>query len=170
MKLTLGNRFIIDTNVLITLMAFYPRNNPTFKAIWDEIEELIKQKNIFSTSIVYDEIMQYAGKNDSLKKWSIENKNQFFISLNPEVWKLAQDIVKDFPDLPNKKKMQTGEPDADPFLIALAQSEAAIIITQEKDEVNKIPAVARHYNIRCINLFEFFEERGLKFVKEDNGT
>lgn len=68
MKLTLGNRFIIDTNVLITLMAFYPRNNPTFKAIWDEIEELIKQKNIFSTSIVYDEIMQYAGKNDSLKK------------------------------------------------------------------------------------------------------
>jgi len=73
MKLTLGNRFIIDTNVLITLMAFYPRNNPTFKAIWDEMEELIKQKNIFSTSIVYDEIMQYAGKNDSLKKWSIEN-------------------------------------------------------------------------------------------------
>jgi len=68
MKLTLGNRFIIDTNVLITLMAFYPRNNPTFKAIWDEIEELIKQKKIFSTSVVYDEIMQYAGKNDSLKK------------------------------------------------------------------------------------------------------
>jgi len=67
MKLPLGN-FVVDTNVLITLMAFYPRNNPTFKAIWDEIEELIKQKKIFSTSIVYDEIMQYAGKNDSLKK------------------------------------------------------------------------------------------------------
>ena len=67
MKLPLGN-FVVDTNVLITLMAFYPRNNPTFKTIWDEIEELIKQKNIFSTSIVYDEIMQYAGKNDSLKK------------------------------------------------------------------------------------------------------
>ncbi|PJB27457.1 hypothetical protein CO111_05180 [Candidatus Desantisbacteria bacterium CG_4_9_14_3_um_filter_50_7] len=67
MKLPLGN-FVVDTNVLITLMAFYPRNNPTFKAIWDEIEELIKQKKIFSTSVVYDEIMQYAGKNDSLKK------------------------------------------------------------------------------------------------------
>jgi hypothetical protein len=50
--------------------------------------------------------------------------------------------------LPDKKKLQTGEPDADPFLIALAQSKGTTIITQEKDDPNKtkIPAVAQHYN------------------------
>jgi len=67
----------------------------------------------------------------------------------------------------NKKKLQTGEPDADPFLIALAKSEGAIIITQEKkDPSNKIPMVASYYGVKSIDLHEFLEERKLKFIKE----
>ncbi|MBE0433781.1 DUF4411 family protein [candidate division WOR-3 bacterium] len=149
-------------------MVYYPSNNPTFKAIWDEIEELIKQKNMFSTSVVYAEIMRYVGKDDRLKKWAKANKKRFFIPTNPEIFQLAKDIIKIFPDLPNKKKLQTGEPDADPFLIALAQSEGASIITQEKDDPDKtnIPKVAHHYKIKRIDLFEFFKEHGLKFIKD----
>jgi len=165
MKIPFKNRFVVDTNVLITLINYYPQNNPTFKAIWDEIKELIKQKNIFSTIVVYEEIMEYLGKDDRLKKWAQAHKKQFFIPTNPEIFQLAKDIIKAFPDLPDKKKLQTGEPDADPFIIALAKSEGAAIITQEKDE-SKIPTVAKYYNIKCINLFEFFKEQGLKFIKE----
>lgn len=167
MKLPFGNKYVVDTNVLITLINFYPQNNPTFKAIWDEIEDLIKQKNMFSTSVVYEEIMRYLGKDDRLKKWSKAHKKRFFISTNPEIFQLAKDIIKVFPDLLDKKKLQTGEPDADPFLIALAQSEGATIITHEKNDPNKIPAVAAYYKVKSIDLFEFFKERGLKFIKEE---
>jgi predicted nucleic acid-binding protein len=168
MELSFGDKYVVDTNVLITLINFYPQNNPTFKAIWDEIGDLIKQKNMFSTNVVYEEIMRYLGKDDRLKKWAVAHKKRFFISTNPEIFQFAKDIIKDFPDLPDKKKLQTGEPDADPFLIALAQSKGTTIITQEKDDPNKtkIPAVAQHYNIKCIDLFEFFKEQGLKFIKE----
>lgn len=143
--MSFGNRYIVDTNVLITLINYYPQNNPTFKAIWDEIEDLIKQKNIFSISVVYDEILKYLGKDDRLKKWAKAHKKQFFIPANPEIWLLAQKITSNFPDLIDKKKLQTGEPDADPFLIALAQSEGSAILTQEKDDPNKtkIPTVAQ---------------------------
>lgn len=168
MKLPFGNRYVVDTNVLITLINYYPQNNPTFGAIWDEIEELIREINMFTTSVVYDEIVRYLGEDNRVKKWAKAHKKRFFIPTNPEIFQLAKDIIKVFPDLPDKKKLQTGEPDADPFLIALAQSEGAAIITQEKDDPNKtkIPGVAQHYNIKCIDLFEFFEERGLKFIKE----
>lgn len=166
MKLPFGNTYVVDTNVLITLMSHHPQDKPAYQAIWDEIDDLIKQKIIFSTTVVYDEIIKYLGKDDRLKKWAKLYKNRFFIPTNPEIFKLAQDITKDFPDLPDKKKLQTGEPDADPFLIALAQSEGAAIITQEKkDHPNKIPMVASHYNVKTIDLYEFFDERGLKFVK-----
>jgi predicted nucleic acid-binding protein len=159
--------YVVDTNVLITLMAHHPQDKPTYQAIWDEIESLIKQKNIFSTMVVYGEIMRYLGKNDQLKKWAVSHKKRFFIPTNSEVFKLAQDVAKDFPDLLDKKKLQTGEPDADPFLIALAKSEGATIITQErKDLPNRIPMVALHYKVKSIDLYEFFEERKLKFVKE----
>jgi len=167
MKLAFGNNYVVDTDVLITLMTYHPQNKPAYQAIWDEIETLIKQKNIFSTMAVYDEIIKYLGKSDQLKKWAISHKKRFFISPNKETWQLAQDIIKKFPDLLNKKKLQTGEPDADPFLIALAKSEGATIITQErKDLPNKIPMVALHYSVKSIDLYEFFEERKLKFVKE----
>jgi predicted nucleic acid-binding protein len=167
MKLPLGINYAVDTDVLITLMAHHPQDKPAYQAIWDEIESLIKQKNIFSTMVVYGEIIRYLGKNDQLKKWAISHKKRFFISPDKETWQLAQDIIKKFPDLLNKKKLQTGEPDADPFLIALAKSEGATIITQErKDLPNRIPMVALHYRVKSIDLYEFFEERKLKFVKE----
>ena len=167
MKLAFGNNYTVDTNVLITLMTYHPQDKPAYQAIWDEIETLIKQKNIFSTIIVYEEIIKYLGKNDQLKKWAISHKKCFFISPDKETWWLAQNIINKFPDLLNKKKLQTGEPDADPFLIALAKSEGAIIITQEKkDPSNKIPMVASYYGVKSIDLHEFLEERKLKFIKE----
>ena len=159
--------YVADNNVLITLITFYPKDKPTFKALWDEIENLIKQKTMFSTDVVYKEINRYRGKNDIVKKWAKSHKKSFFIPTGKETWELAQNIIKKFPDLLDKKKLQTGEPDADPFLIALAKSEGATIITQErKDLPNRIPMVALHYGVKSIDLYEFFEERKLKFVKE----
>jgi len=158
--------YVVDTNVLITLMVYHPKDKPTYRAIWDEIEFLIEHKNISSTTVVYDEIMKYSGDNQ-LKKWAKSHKKGFFIPTNQEVFKLAQDVAREFPDLLDKKKLETGEPDADPFLIALAKSEGATIITQErKDLPNRIPMVAAHYMVKSIDLYEFFEERKLKFVKE----
>jgi len=159
--------YVVDNDVLITLMRYHPPDKPAYHAIWDEIKFLIKQGNMFSSTIVYADIMKYLGKDDRLKKWAMLHKKRFFISPNEETWRCAQDIIKKFPDLLDRKKLQTGEPDADPFLIALAKSEGATIITQErKDLPNKIPMVASHYRVKSIDLYEFFEERKLKFVKE----
>jgi len=167
MKLPFGDSYVVDTNVLITLMAHHPQDKSTYQAIWDEIESLIKQTSIFSTIVVYEEIMRYLGKDDRLKKWAKSHKKRFFISPDEETWQLAQGITKKFPDLLDKKKLQTGEPDADPFLIALAKSSGATIITQErKDLPNRIPMVALQYKVKSIDLYEFFEEHKLKFIKE----
>jgi len=167
MKLPFGDSYVVDTDILITLLTFYPKDKPTFKALWDEIENLIKQKMLFSTDVVYKEINKYRGKNDVVKKWAKSHKKSFFISPDEETWRLAQDVVKKFPDLLDKKKLQTGEPQADPFLIALAKSEGATIITQErKDLPNRIPMIALHYKVESKDLYEFFEERKLKFIKE----
>jgi hypothetical protein len=167
MKLAFAGRYAVDNDVLITLMRYHPIDKPAYQAIWGEIEALIKQKDIFSSMVVYDDIMRYLGKDDRLKKWAKSHKKSFFIPTGQEVFKIAQDVARNFPDLLDKKKLQTGEPDADPFLIALAKSEGAIIITQErKDLPNKIPMVASHYGLKSIDLYEFFEERKLKFVKE----
>lgn len=167
-KLPFQDSYCVDTDALITLMTFYPSNNPTFSAIWNEIEALIKEKRMFSVKYVHDEIKKYQGKNAALKTWvAKQNRKHFFIPLDESIVALAQDIIVKFPLLLKKEKLQTGENEADPYLIALAQLKGSKIVTQEnKENPNRIPAVASHYKVKTINIFEFFEERGLKFVKE----
>ncbi len=169
MELPFGNNYVVDTDVLIILMKHYPPDKPTFNAIWDEIENLIKQGNMFTTDVVYKEIGRYEGKGARLKNWakSQKSKRRFFIGIDAETWQLAKKIRDKFPALIKQKNIETGEEEADPFLIALAKAKGATIITNErKDLFDRIPAIAKHYGIKSIDLFEFFAERGLKFVKE----
>ena len=33
MKLPFGDSYVVDTDILITLLTFYPKDKPTFKAL-----------------------------------------------------------------------------------------------------------------------------------------
>ncbi|MBU4321477.1 MAG: DUF4411 family protein [Thermodesulfovibrionales bacterium] len=167
MKLPFIKSFCIDTDALIILKTFYPKKEPAFKAIWEEIEKLIKEGNMFTIKFVEEEIEKYQGKDDFLKKWVKARKKHFIVPVNGEIWEAGQKIIREHPELLDQKKLANNEPEADPFLIALAYSRGAIIITQEsKTNPNKIPMIAGYYQIPCINLFEFFNEQRLEFIKK----
>lgn len=58
--------------------------------------------------------------------------------------------------------------EADPYIIAQALNTDTlggkpIIITQESDKPNKIPDIAKKYNIESIKNLEFFEKEGWSF-------
>lgn len=61
--------YVIDTSGLIMLESTFKYDNPVFNAIWEEIEELIKQGCFKTIDFVEDEINSYEGKQDFLKKW-----------------------------------------------------------------------------------------------------
>lgn len=156
-----------DTSALIDLRRHYPRNEAAFKAIWEEIETLIAEGNMFTAKIVEKEIAKYQGKDDFLIKWISKHKKRLIYPMDSEIWGQGTKIIEKHPELLDRKKMMNGDEEADPFLIALAYVKGCTIITQEsKEKPNKIPVIANHYQIKCINLFEFFNERGLAFVKK----
>jgi len=166
-QLSIIKLYCIDTSALIDLERHYPKIQTAFKAIWEEIEQLIKEGSIFTIETVQEEIEKYQGKEVFLKKWIFKHRRQFIIQIDSQIWKIGQKITAEHPEILDKKKIETGENQADPFLIALAISKVTTIITNEnKDKPNKIPLVAAHYGVKSIDLFEFFGERDLKFVKE----
>ena len=62
--------YVIDTSALINLQEKFEYENPVFKAIWEEIEELILNNNFITIDFVEKEIMDdYLGKKDFLIKW-----------------------------------------------------------------------------------------------------
>ncbi len=71
--------YLIDTSGLIMLESTFKYDNPVFNAIWEEIEELIKQGCFKTIDFVEDEINSYEGKQDFLKKWVQKWKKHFVV-------------------------------------------------------------------------------------------
>jgi len=165
--------YVIDTSALINLQDKFDYNNPVFKAIWDEIEELNLLDCFLTIDFVEKEIVEdYFGKKDFLIKWmkQFKRKRKFVKKSDAAVVNEAIPIINNefTSGFLNKVKLEEGKDEADPYLIAFCKLNFYTLISDERKFVsNKIPEVAKKNGVRCINLYEFFEERGLKMVRKN---
>lgn len=147
-------RYAIDTCSLINAAKNYSLKKTTFSPVWEKINDLIFEGLLISTTEVKEEL-----KDDDLVEWS-KRYDQLFHPLTEEVQKKATDILRSFPTMIKMKS--TGNSNADPFLIATAILERAIIVTDERPGDEKtgdyhIPNVCRQYGIECITLNDFLD-------------
>ncbi len=128
---------------------------------------------ITSHDFVYDEIVptdKKAAKDDLATLISKYKGN--FKPITKRQAQLALEIVTIFPHLidPRSKKDQ-----ADRWIVAMVvemmeeanmfeqDSDFVIVSTESEKSLNKIPAVCKHYRVRHMNLFEFFEDNDWQF-------
>ena len=150
--------YVIDTSAIIDLWRrYYPID--IFKSLWQEIDRLIKNDELISPREVFEEIKV---GDDELFSW-IKNQKKMFKELdNIQLLQVKKILIK-FPNWidPNK-----AIPEADPFIIALALAVGWTVITSEKYSTGskpKIPDVCKSFNIKCINLIDFFREKKWSF-------
>lgn len=138
--------YVIDTNGLITLEYLFKYDNPVFKAIWDEIEEMIAQGTFRTIDFVEEEINSYEGKQDFLKNWVKKWKKYFVVTTDSASINAAIPIINDeySTGFFDGKKQAEGKEEADPYLIGYCKVHNCVLITNEsKVKSNKIPAVAK---------------------------
>ncbi|MBM4275466.1 MAG: DUF4411 family protein [Deltaproteobacteria bacterium] len=148
----LFSNYCIDTSSLIDLKN-YPRE--FFHSLWEEFENLIGQTVLISPREVYREIERYS---DDIYIWATKNIIMFH-EINETEQLEVRNILEKYPNLIDFNKTT---PDADPFVIAIAKHRKCTVITQEKYNERgkpKIPNVCKDYNINCIDLLAFLENR-----------
>lgn len=164
-----NNIYFIDSSALITVNRFYPSS--VFPDLWKHIDELFKKKRMFSHDMVYDEIIPSSGPKDDIGKLISKHKSSFYPITNKQ-GQLAVKILATFPRLidPRAKKDE-----ADPWIIALViekmeeenlfgkDSDFVLVSAESEKSDTKIPAVCRHFKVRHLNLFQFFEDNGWEF-------
>lgn len=161
--------YVVDTNGLINLEYQFKYNNPVFKAIWDEIEEMIAQGTFRTIDFVEEEINSYEGKEDFLKNWVKKWKKYFVVttdaaSINAAIPIVNEEYSTGFFDA---KKQAEGKEEADPYLIGYCKVHNCVLITNEsKIKHNKIPAVAKKHGVKCIDINDFLNERGLRMERK----
>lgn len=153
-----GNRtYCLDTNVLIEPWNKY-YSMELCPEYWDIIENLAKNQVVFCTFEVRREIEKV---DDELFKW-VGSRPYLFRDETPQVQHYLRQILAKFLRLVDTRKDRSM---ADPWVIAHAQAENAVVVTKESRAPKKIkiPDVCMAFNIPWMNDFEFLSEIGVKF-------
>ena len=157
------DRYIFDTSSISQLHHYYPLRFPT---LWENIDEMVNERIIYSIKEVRREL-----KNLNRGSYDISKRENiivpFYDDLNENDFEILKEILshKGNQELIHRKSINKGTPCADPFLIAKAECDNSILVTEEKyvQDAIKIPTICKSRNVRCINLEQFMEEQGWSF-------
>ena len=156
--------YCLDSNVLIQAWQKYysPKYCPSY---WDVLNELGNENRIFIPSMVYDEMVK---TDDELSEWLKASE----IKVKPITSDVTQILTSIYAADPNHKHLvdsKKGRSLADPWIIAHAIKENAIVVTKEEKVTVlnstkiKIPNVCDNMGVVWINDYKMVEQLGLKF-------
>lgn len=157
-------RYCIDANVLIQAWQKYysPKLCPSY---WEVLNKLGAQGRLFIPAEVSKEIKK---GQDQLAAW-LESSNIVVRPITGPVTQNWSAILAKDPKHQFLVDNTKGRSLADPWVIAHAMTENAVVVTKEEkltaansDKI-KIPNVCEAMSVRCITDFEMLEELGIKF-------
>lgn len=151
--------YSFDTSSLINSWNRHYRIE-VFPTVWQSLAEQINNQIVVAQQLVYHEI---AEKDDDLKEW-VEQRPDFFVPFDDEVFSIAKDILESHPQNVNRRS-RFG---ADAFVVALAIQHNLKVVTEEDLEGSserkpKIPYICDKRDVTCIKFIDFMSEMGWKF-------
>ncbi len=159
-------KYCLDSNVFIQA-----KNGPygfdIVPAFWDWIDANVQQGNLITSSEVYKEIVEGA---DELADWFKERrKSKLFIAHTIEVQEIYQDIIDYVTSNYEFAYYQLFLEKADPWVIALAKYDEAIVVTLEvlvapNSKQVKIPNICRQFGLKFINTYQMLRELNARFT------
>ena len=149
--------YCLDTGVLIEPWNKYysPEICPNY---WDILDKLAKEERVFCTIEVKKELEKI---DDGLYGW-VKERPHLFREITDEVNQNMLKIMASHPELVKENK---GRSMADPWVIAHAMAENAIVVTTEMPGSRKIkiPDVCAAYNVPWIQETDFAREINVHF-------
>ena len=163
--------YCFDTSAFVTLSRTSENIIELPKKLWEHLESMMKNGELISHRLVFDEISSHSKNPDFITKWISDKKDCFISRSDTQIAQVSKIITK-FPGLidPTFEREQ-----ADPWLIALAIEKtgqnnlfevcASVVVSQENpNSSKKIPAVCRAFSIRHLSLRNFFDEIGVSTI------
>jgi len=155
--------YVFDTNSLSVLFDNFYLDR--FPSLWEKFDELLLGGGIVSVREVYNEIIRRE-RETRMVEWA-RGHRELFVQPSVEEMQFVSQIfaIPHFRALIRKRETLEGTPVADPFLIAKANVDKRLLVTQEtlKPNAAKIPNVCEQFGVQYTNLEGFMEREGWQF-------
>jgi hypothetical protein len=131
-----------------------------FGSVWQQIEVAIVDGEVRAIDVVRDELSK---RDDEVLQW-VKTQHGLFVPLDEGVQRATTDVLDAHPKLMGHGG---GRNEADPFVIALAITTGATVVTEETKSGNlakpRIPDVCGALGVPCCGLIGFLQQQGYSF-------
>lgn len=143
--------YILDINSIIELNNY---NKPIHESLWNKIQKMIRNRNIYSVEEVYHELKTI--DDDIYEYWTnINNEYNFFISINKKYWKTLTKLEKyNCFQKEGENYMYWSKP----YLLAVAYIDNAVLVINDSQfnlKEQDFHHVCAEMNIKYITFNEF---------------
>ena len=124
--------YILDTNIIRTLLNFFPKRGKRFEEVWEKIDEKIKSGEFISVDECYNELVKQFSDKTEQYQWFHGHKHMFKNPGDKESVIISQLLLNPkMRETVHQKNILENRPSADIYIVAKAKALDATVVTNE---------------------------------------
>lgn len=152
--------YLLDTNIIRTLLTYYPKKGKRYEEVWNKIDEMIEAGTFISSDECYNELVKHFSDKSEEYKWIHKHKDMFLNPDNNESIIISKLLLKPkMRETVHQKNILENRPSADVYIVAKAKALGATVVTREKYKPNsaQLPNLCDELGIDYISYDDFME-------------
>ena len=150
--------YILDTNIIRTLLNFFPKKGEVFEKVWKKIDEKIGAGEIISVDECYNELTKQFSDTTEQYRWFHGHKEMFKNPDDKESLIISQLLINPkMRETIHQKNILENRPSADVYIAAKAKVLNATVVTNEsyKPHSAQLPNLCEEMGTHCISYDDF---------------
>ena len=152
--------YILDTNIIRTLLNFFPKKGRRFEEVWDTIDKKIKSEEYISVDECYNELTKQFSDKTEQYDWFNGHK-EMFKNPSDEESIIISSLLRNpkMRETIHQRNILENRPSADVYIVAKAKALGATVVTSEKIKPNsaQLPNLCNELQVPFISYDDFME-------------
>ena len=152
--------YVLDTNIIRTLLNFFPKKGKRFEEVWDAIDAKIASGEFISVDECYNELVRQFTDKTEQYNWFHGHKEMFKNPDNEESIIISKLLLKPkMRETIHQRNILENRPSADVYIAAKAKALDATVVTEEKLKPNsaQLPNLCEELGVSYIAYDDFME-------------
>ena len=152
--------YVLDTNIIRTLLNFFPKKGKRFEEVWDAIDAKIASGEFISVDECYNELVRQFSDKTEQYNWFHGHKEMFKNPDNEESVIISKLLLKPkMRETIHQRNILENRPSADVYIAAKAKALDATVVTEEKLKPNsaQLPNLCEELGVSYITYDDLME-------------
>lgn len=150
--------YILDTNIIRTLLNFFPKKGKRFEEVWETIDKKIRTGEFVSADECYNELARQFSDKTEQYQWFHGHKDMFKNPDDKESVIISKLLLNPkMRETVHHKNILENRPSADVYIVAKAKALGATVVTAEKFKPNsaQLPNLCDELGVKYISYDDF---------------